>query len=183
MVYWKFFTPITLAAVALLTPQPNGTAITLADGTTYFLHPPRLLGAVATQDGTNIWSASYYFTLVFPETADEPLRTIVIAQQGGLGRPIINANTVQVYEGTRTRQGKDVPIAASQFDSNAQTLTLTFDPPIQPGRILTIRLNPVRNPAIAGTYLYGVTTFPVGTQPFGHFIGVGQIRIYDSNQD
>jgi hypothetical protein len=180
---WKAVVPLVVLTVSLTIPYAINEATTLADGTTYFLNPPRFLGAIATQDGTNIWSASYYFTLNLPANAGEPLRTVVITQQGGLGRPMFDEETIQAFEGTRIRRGKNLTIAASHFDSDTQTLTVTFDPPVPPGRILTLRLSPVRNPSVPGTYLYGVTAFPDGTKPFGQFIGVGQIRIYDSNQD
>jgi hypothetical protein len=158
-------------------------AIQLADGTTYFLNPPRLLGAFSSQDGTYIWGATYFFTFILPEEAGEPLKKVVIVQEGGLGRPLFDVRNTEAFEGTRNRPGNHLPIQEVHLDPEVPALSISFEPPISPGKTVTIRLYPVKNPGIAGTYLYGVTAFPAGEKPYGQYIGVGQIRIYDSNLD
>lgn len=158
-------------------------AIELADGTTYFLNPPRLLGAISSQDGTYIWGATYYFTLKLPENAGEPLQKVAIVQESGLGRPQFDASHTEAFEGTRDQPGNQLPIQQIRLDAEVPALVIEFEQPILPGKTVTIRLYPVRNPGIAGTYLYGVTAFPFGKKPFGQYLGVGQIRIYDSNLD
>ncbi|WP_421657683.1 DUF2808 domain-containing protein [Leptothermofonsia sp. ETS-13] len=165
-----------------VTPLDAG-AIELADGTTYFLNPPRLLSAFSSQDGTYIWGATYYFTLNLPENAGRPLQKIAIVQEGGLGRPLFDADNTRAFEGTRNRPGTNLPIKQVEFNPDFPALTVEFEQPILPGTTVTIRLYPVRNPGIAGTYLYGVTAFPTGERPYGQYLGVGQIRIYDSNLD
>lgn len=180
---WKSF--LIAFSCIIISGMPDGfvKAIELVDGTTYFLNPPRLLGAISSQDGTYIWGATYYFTLELPENAGEPLQKVAIVQEGGLGRPLFDASSTEAFEGTRNRLGKSLAIESVNLDPDVPALVVEFNPPIHPGKIVTIRLYPVRNPTVAGTYLYGVTAFPTGEKPFGQYLGVGQIRIYDSNLD
>lgn len=101
----------------------------------------------------------------------------------GLGRPLFDASSTISFEGTLNRPGQPFSIQNINLDPDVPALVVGFDPPIPPGKTVTIQLYPVRNPTIAGTYLYGVTAFPTGKKPFGQYLGVGQIRIYDSNLD
>jgi hypothetical protein len=158
-----------------------GNAIELVDGTTHFLNPPRFLGARASQNGTYVWGATYYFTIALPDNAGEALQKVVITQESGFSRPLFDIKNVEVFEGEHGRLGHPLPIQKVILNSDSLMLTVLFEPPIPPGKTMTIRLYPVRNPSVAGTYLYGVTAFPVGERPYGQFIGVGQIQIYDSN--
>jgi Protein of unknown function (DUF2808) len=54
-----------------------------------------------------------------------------------------------------------------------------FNPPVQPGRKVTIALSPQRNPAYSGVYLFGVTAFPTGEKSHGQFLGFGRLHFYD----
>jgi Protein of unknown function (DUF2808) len=158
-------------------------AITLSDGTTYFDNPPRFINATTSQDGTYIWGATYYFTISMPDNAGEPLQKVVIQQESGTSRPVFDPQKTAVFEGTRNDPGEELPIQEVDFDPETQAITVIFDPPIEPGKMITIRFHPVRNPGIGGRYLYGIAAFPVGTQPHGQFLGYGEIRIYDNQED
>jgi Protein of unknown function (DUF2808) len=155
-------------------------AITLSDGTTYFEHPPHFIEAATSQDATYIWGATYYFTLSIPEDAGEPLQTVVIQQKSGVSRPIFDPKKTVAFEGTRDLLGVQLPTQYVGFDDSTQAMTVIFDPPIEPGKTITIRFYPVRNPSIGGRYLYGITAFPVGAQPHGQFLGYGEISIHDN---
>lgn len=159
------------------------TAITLRDGKTYFSKPPRLISATTTQDGSYIWGASYYFTVEIPEKAGEPLAKLVIAQEMGQGQPKFNVREAEIFEGTRKKQGNRLKFHSIKISENPVTITATFDPPIPPGKTVTIHLYPVRNPQVGGSYLYGVTAFPAGAQAHGQFLGFGRIRIVERDQD
>lgn len=172
---------LSVSGFALI--SSSATAIELADGTTHFLNPPRLLGALSSEDGTYIWSATYYFTLKLPENAGEPLQKVIIVQEGGLGRPLFDAKNTEAFEGTRNNPGNRFQIKEVNLDPELPALTVLFDLPVPPGKTVTIRLYPVRNPDVGGIYLYGVKAFPSGAKPYGQYIGVGRIRIYDSNLD
>lgn len=158
-------------------------AITLSDGTTYFLNPPRLLAMRSSQEGTYIWNATYSITLLVPQNAGEPLQKLIITQRGGLGRPLFNPTNTEAFSGTPQKPGPPLPLGNVTLDPDGPILTVSFDPPVPPGTLVTLRLYPVRNPGVAGTYLYGITAFPSGETPFGQFIGIGQVRIYDSPLD
>lgn len=159
----------------------SATAITLYDGKTYFTKPPRLISSSTSQDGSYIWGASYYFTIEIPEQAGEPLAKLVIEQQAGQGQPQFSARDAEIFEGTRNQQGNRFKLQSIEIREDPVTISASFDPPIPPGKTVTLRLYPVRNPQIGGVYLYGVTAFPPGEQPYGHFLGFGRIRIVDQD--
>jgi Protein of unknown function (DUF2808) len=159
------------------------TAVTLRDGKTYFAKPPRLTSSTTTQNGSYIWGASYYFTVEIPEKAGEPLAKLVIAQETGQGEPQFNTQAAEIFEGTRKNPGDQLKFQSIEISENPVTITAVFDPPIPPGKTITLRLYPVRNPQVGGAYLYGVTAFPAGEQAHGQFLGFGRIRIVDRDQD
>jgi hypothetical protein len=161
----------------------SATAVTLRDGKTYFEKPPRLISSTTTQDGSYIWGASYFFTVDIPEKAGEPLAKLVISQETGQGQPQFNAQAAEIFEGTRKKQGDRLQFQSIAITDNPVTVTAIFDPPIPPGKTVTIRLYPVRNPQVGGTYLYRVTAFPAGEEPHGQFLGFGRIRIIDRDRD
>ncbi|MGG6269339.1 DUF2808 domain-containing protein [Leptolyngbya sp. AN03gr2] len=177
---------LKIAAIAVLSSGLwviATSAIELADGKTYFEKPPRLIGSTTSQNGTYIWGATYYFTVQLPDDAGEPLQKLKIQLQASPGRPFFNTSRTEAFEGKRKKPGKKLSLKDVKIDTQTQLVSVTFDPPVQPGSTVTVRIYPVRNPNAGGTYLYGVTAFPTGTQPAGQFLGFGRIRIYDREQD
>lgn len=156
-------------------------AVQLADGTVYFVRPPELAGAATTFNAAYFWGATYYFTLVLPENAGEPLQKVVIAPQEGPDWAYLDegGRNIEAFEGTHHRSGTKLPLKEVAIDPKTHEITIVFDPPVAPGRTLTIALYPVRNPDTGGVYLYGVTAFPVGEKSHGQFLGYGRIHIYD----
>jgi hypothetical protein len=55
----------TLALVASIwgIAAPSIQAVELADGTVAFEKPPRLINATSTYNQTDVWGATYYFTV------------------------------------------------------------------------------------------------------------------------
>lgn len=51
---------------------------------------------------------------------------------------------------------------------------------VQPGTTVTITLEVKRNPSTSGTYLFGVTAYPVGEKGIGSFLGHGRLFFYDN---
>jgi Protein of unknown function (DUF2808) len=151
-------------------------AVQLADGTVYFNSPPRLVGASTTQNSVYAWSATYYFTLNVPENAGEPLQKVTIAQAEGTDIVRFFDKEAEAYEGDR--RGNRLSIGTVS-DRKTQTVTVQFNPPVQPGRKVTIALSPQRNPAYSGVYLFGVTAFPTGEKSHGQFLGFGRLHFYD----
>lgn len=168
---------ITTTSLSIL----SATAVTLHNGKTYFNKPPRLISSSTSQDGSYIWGTSYYFTIEIPEQAGEPLAKLVIEQQTGQGRPQFGTREAEIFEGTRNQQGDRFKLQSIEIREDPITISAIFDPPIPPGKTVTLRLYPVRNPEIGGLYLYGVTAFPPGEQPYGYFLGFGRIRIVDQD--
>lgn len=159
------------------------SAVELADGKTYFTSPPRLEGASATQNTAYFWGSTYYFTLILPDNAGEPLQSVRIRQEASPDYPRFDLRDTRAYEGPRNRLGAELPLKNVTFDPQTRDITITFDQPVAPGRTVTIGLYATRNPDVGGVYLYGVTAFPAGAQPYGQFLGYGRIQIYDSGMD
>ena len=161
----------------------SAQAVQLSSGATYFVQPPRLEGAVATQKATRFWGSRYYFTLTLPANAGEPLQKVVISPQEAPDRVQFNLDQTEAFEGTYDREGTKLPHQTVTQDAKTQALTITFAPAIAAGKTVTIGLYANRNPDAGGIYLYGVTAFPSGDQAVGQFLGYGRIPIYDSGQD
>jgi Protein of unknown function (DUF2808) len=176
----RFFT-IALFSLFLLVSATS--AIELKDGKTYFEKPPRLIGSTASQNGTYIWGVTYYFTVQIPEGAGESLEKLDIELQASPDRPIFSSSSTEAFEGTRRKPKDKIPLKDVMIDPKTQVVSVTFDPPVEPGKTVTVRIYPVRNPDTGGTYLYGVTAFPKGEKPAPQFLGFGRIRIYDREQD
>ena len=171
-----------LATTCLFAIAPlSSSAVQLRDGTVYFVSPPRLEDASTTQNSVYAWSATYYFTLDVPENAGEPLQRVTIAQEPSPDTVKFNLKETEAFEGGRS--GTRISLGEVTSDRNTRTVTVNFNPPVQPGRRVTIALAPQRNPAVGGVYLFGVTAFPTGEKSYGQFLGFGRISIYDSSPD
>lgn len=166
---------------ALLNVQA-ADAVRLSDGRVYFVQPPRLVNAVTTERSALARNATYYFTIEVPANSDEPLGQVAISQRDGNSaarRVAFDVEDSVAFIGTRREQGAEVSIANTTFDDETNTVTLQFNPPIPPATTVTIGVDPERNPRTGGIYLYGVTAFPAGEQPYGQFLGYARIDIND----
>ena len=153
-------------------------------GQTFFDYSPRLLKATTSVMTTRTWGATYYFTLNVPQNAGEPLQAIKIV-------PRRNADTVEfqpseslAFACTRYARGPALSLASiGGFEpSDTEEMTVVFDPPVQPGSIVTVALKPRRNPDLGGVYLFGVTAFPLGESSSGQFLGYGRFTFYDNGR-
>jgi Protein of unknown function (DUF2808) len=157
-------------------------AVELRDGKVYFDQPPRLVEAVTNFNDVNFWDPTYYFTVSLPENAVEPLSRITINQHEGVDNMMSRLEDVYVFEGARrSNQGRRRTIQNVIVDKKNRTLSLVLNPPIQPGKTITIAMEPVQNPSVSGVYLFGVTAFPQGEKPHGQFLGYGRLQFYNSN--
>ncbi|KAF3885887.1 MULTISPECIES: DUF2808 domain-containing protein [Nostocales] len=154
-------------------------AVQLRDGKVYFTQPPRLEDVVTTYKDVYVWGATYYFTVSVPETAGEPLQKITINQREGADYIRFDLKDSRAFEGTRSERGQRVELKDASSDRKTKTISLTFDPPLSPGKIVTVGLKPIRNPAVAGVYLFGVTAFPPGDNAHGQFLGYGRLQFYN----
>ncbi|TFI54232.1 DUF2808 domain-containing protein [Mastigocladus laminosus UU774] len=156
-------------------------AVQLRDGTVYFVQPPSLEGATTTYKTTYAWGATYYFTINLPQKAGEPLQKITINQHEGVDRVRFDLEDTVVFVGTPDDKGEKLQIKDATSDRKTRTVSLTFDPPISPGKTITIALKPVQNPGVSGVYLFGVKAFPAGEKSYGQFLGYGRLQFYSPN--
>lgn len=170
-------TALMVSASGTIALSPSAQAVQLR-GTTYFTSPPRLVDAATTQNSIYAWSATYYFTLDIPANAGEPLQKVTIVQQESPDTVRFDPKDTEAFEGGRS--GKKLPLGEVTSDRKSRTVTVNFNPPIQPGRRVTIALAPYQNPSVGGVYLFGVTAFPAGEKSYGQFLGFGRISIYES---
>lgn len=155
-------------------------AVQLRDGKVYFVQPPDLIDATTTFNSVNAWGATYYFTIAIPKQAGEPLRKVTITQRQGGDNIRYDLEDTRAFEGTRRNRGERIKLGEVTRDRKARTVTVNFNPPVPPGRAVTIGLRPVKNPMSSGVYLFGVTAFPAGEKPHGQFIGFGRLHFYSS---
>ncbi|MEB3336273.1 MAG: DUF2808 domain-containing protein [Leptolyngbyaceae bacterium] len=178
----RYLTQLGIAlAVAGMSSLPmlSSQAVQLADGTVYFVAPPQLLKASTTQNATDVWGATYYFTLNLPANAGEPLQRVVITQREGTDNLRFNLDETEVFEGDPASEGAKLTAKATTPNPDTPEVVITFNPPVDPGRTVTIGLRPVQNPDMGGVYLFGVTAFPSGEKSHGQFLGFGRLHFYD----
>ena len=158
-------------------------AIQLRDGTVYFAQPPDLVDATTTFNSVNVWGSTYYFTINVPQKAGEPLQKVTIMQQSGGYDIRFDLEDSRAFEGMRSKKGTRVTLGSVTRERETKTVSVTFDPPVPPGKTVTIGLRPLRNPMYAGVYLFGVKAFPQGEKSYGQFIGFGRLHFYSSGPD
>lgn len=176
---------VTWLGIALATTAIGGVAevtqaVQLRDGTVYFVQPPELVEATTTFKDINVWGATYYFTLNLPQTAGEPLQRVTINQHDGTSDIRFDLKDSRAFVGTRDRKGTKLKLGEVTREKDTKTVFVTFDPPVPPGKTITIGLRPVKNPMFSGIYLFGVTAFPQGEKSHGQFLGFGRLHFYDS---
>ncbi|MGK7919627.1 MAG: DUF2808 domain-containing protein [Trichodesmium sp.] len=167
-----------LSFFLFLTPS---LAIETKDGTVYFAQPPRLITAVTTRSETYVWSATYYFTLSLLPDAGVPLKQVKISKTEGSSNIRYNPDKIIAFEGTHRNKGQQLTVEEVTVDKKTDTISVIFNPPVPPGKTFTIGLRPVRTPRYGGIYLFGVTAFPAGEKPHGHFLGYGRLHFYDGS--
>lgn len=141
--------------------------------------PPTLL-TVETPEHSASWpSAHYYFTFNVPDSSPESLGKVTIKQHQNLETIEFNLSNTKAFQGTQDNQGEPLTFKIIQ-DASDQTLVITFDPPITPGKTFTIDLESVKNPSSGGVYLFNVTAFPVGDNSIGLDLGVGRLSLSET---
>ncbi|MGB3558702.1 MAG: DUF2808 domain-containing protein [Geitlerinemataceae cyanobacterium] len=174
---------IALAVVLEATLAPVIEAVQLRDGKIHFDYPPSFLGATTPDKSAGFWNATYYFTLELPENAGEPLQQVTIAQTEGLERLRFDPEKTVIFEGNPRNKGEEITEFTAEFERETRTVSVIFDPPISPEKILTIGLKAARNPLGGGIYLFGVTVFPAGEEVQEQYLGFGRLRFYDDRDD
>ena len=176
--------PVWLGLGVLLTTtiavSPTAlTAAQLADGSTMFDSPPRLVSFVTTRDRTNDSRATYYVTVDLLPEAGEPLKTLQVSLIEGRFRQLnYRLDDLEVFQGDRSDRGERLPIEFATYDNAAQTLTVRLATTAVPGQRVTLALSPTRNPSRGGVYLFDVTAAPDGELPVTQRVGTGRLNIF-----
>lgn len=158
-----------VAGIQGYTSKPS-PAVQLQDGTVYFVQPPRLVEAVTTYKEVYVWGATYYFTLNLPENAGEPLQRVTINQREGLDYVRFDLKDTSAFEGTSSYEGQKLGLKDATSDGKTQTTTLVFDPPVPPGRNITIASNPAKILSFRRLFIWCDSLPSLARNPTGNFL-------------
>ncbi|MGB7087582.1 MAG: DUF2808 domain-containing protein [Phormidesmis sp.] len=125
----------------------------------------------------NSWqyrASDYFFTLDFPADAVEPLEKLVFEQIEGADYPHYNPDSSYAF--TAGDRNAQQPLSQVENNTDDRTITVKFDPPVEPGGQLTIALRSRRNPR-DGIYVYRLTAYPVGASE-GQYAGITRLNFY-----
>ncbi len=136
------------------------------------------MAATTTFKDAYVWGATYYFTILVPENAGEPLQRVTIAQVEGVDDIRYQLEETSAFEGASGNKGQRLALGEVTANRETRTVSVTLSQPVPPGKTVTIGLNPVRNPFDDGIYLFGVTAFPAGEKAHGLYLGVGRLQFY-----
>ena len=141
---------------------------------------PELLQLTHTRV-TNNWQyrdANYLFNINIPTESVAPLQSITFAQIEGADYPSYSTRKSYVFEGGDRNQKISSATVVDNFDD--RTVTVTFDPPLQPGRNITVALRSFRNPR-DGIYIYQVACLPIGENSRPRRLGTARLNFYQNS--
>lgn len=168
-------TPVIAPAIApavAQSSQPSASPTPTTNASISFRRPLRVTNIRISND-FELRRSEYYFTIDFPADAVESLEKLTFEQVEGAGYPRYRDSGSYAFDNAdRT----PLPISAVQNNSDDKTITVEFDPPIEPGRQITVGFK-ARNPR-SGTYVYQLTAFPVGATQ-GQYAGVDRFSVFD----
>lgn len=178
---------ISVHAIALCVALPGfslalpANAEQLNQGSTFFNRAPRLVRTAASSLAT-LTPATYQFTLEVPANAGAPLQAVKIIPEQNFRTAALDNAQVTAFLGNSFSGGPQLPLASigGETPSDANEVTVVFNPPIAPGQTVTVSVPAERNPDDAGVYLFGVTAYPEGNNSPGLFLGYGRVDIYDN---
>ena len=172
---------LSLTAVAI---QPEGSrdisslflsAIELENRPTLFSYPLDVTD-VRVPNNYQYRRTDYRFTIDIPEAAEKPLQRVTFSQVEGADYPRFSERRSRAYESGNRDQALDVSV---NDDWDNRTVTVIFDPPVPPGRQITVALN-ASNPR-DGVYIYEVAAAPPNTEGLGQRIGIERLNFYQGS--
>lgn len=178
----KYNQPNKLAvAKTSATTQAEASPLTnAATNTGYFIQPPRLTYLGTNSNHIRVPNTIYFFTINLPENAKAPLQQIDIKQREGFEEIDFNLEKTIVFEGKRRQKKKKIQIKEAKENPKTQTISIIFDPPVLPGKFITIRLKTIRNPSFEGIYNFEVKAFPLGNESQAQTLGVKRLSFFQS---
>jgi hypothetical protein len=136
---------------------------------------------------TDFYPSTYQFGIRIPPEANQPLARLTIAipdNFGGFGANIPNPGDVKAYiPSNPDSDGAFLPARtlSTRIALEGRTVVIDFDQPIEPNQTVAVDFKPIRNPSQAGTYLYEIHAFPLGSKPIKQFVGFGRLVFRESN--
>ncbi|MEO0532935.1 MAG: DUF2808 domain-containing protein [Cyanobacteria bacterium P01_A01_bin.123] len=171
------------ALPSTVSPLP-AVAVELLDGSNAFAQLPRLLSATTSRDRASARNAVYTFNIALPADAGEALGSLTVAQRNPRSAQLrYQLDASQAYGKLSDGTTVELPLASINQDPETEAITFAFAQPVSPGQEIILNLYPRRNPRWGGTYLFGITATPAAAQPQSQFLGYGQIRIYEPDND
>lgn len=150
-------------------------AVALENRPTLFSRPLRLTD-VRVPNNSQYRRSDYLFTIDIPAAAEQPLQTVVFSQIEGADYPRYSTRRSRAYAQTGENGDREALNITATNSTHDRTVTVEFDPPVQPGREITIALNS-RNPR-DGIYIYEVAGSPPDVTGPGQRIGIGRLQFY-----
>ena len=145
-----------------------------------FRKAPRLLDIYTTFNTVRFRGATYYFDIVISEEGEVPLQKVEIELRRGQDEIKYRLEKTVAYLGTHRRKGDQLTLASVSQDEETRVITVEFADALPPGTTFTVGLKPRRNPYFSGVYVFGVTAFPQGENPYGLYLGSRSLSFYSS---
>lgn len=168
--------PVDRAVLPVVEPEVVQRVQERARNREIFERSPVLDRRVKIPNNSQFRQSEYLFTIDHPAEAGAPIQEIVFAQTEGADYPSFSTRDTHAYEGDDS--SAKLPLGLVSQDRDKRTMTVVFDPPVEPGRKITVALKAHRNPR-DGTYIYSVTAFPPGTASEGRRVGTGRLQFYE----
>ena len=130
-----------------------------------FAAPPRLENYASILDirrATETQVATSYFTISLPPKAEFPLAEIQLQQTNESDFLQYYIEQTKGFEGTRENLGSRLFISLVEETSETRTITVRIDPPLLPGKTLTLKMNPFVAPLPSDIYQLKISAFPPG---------------------
>ncbi len=150
----------------------------IGQGRQVFDHAPLLVRSAASFPDAGVPSA-YQFTITVPDNAGAPLQAVKVTQVENVETIQFDVSQTSAFEGNSFAGGPAVSLAhiGGLMPPNGNEVTVVFDPPVAPGKTVTVDLDAPRNPSFGTVYLFGVTAYPVGDNSPGLFLGHARIHL------
>lgn len=167
--------PVALPPAIRIEERPS-----LSSTRTAFVGIPRLIKTETSNNTVAGWSATYYFTLEIPANSGSGLHQVEIKLTEGADQDMqFDLQRSEAFEGESYRNRNiKVTLGKVEYNPKTKTVLMTFATPVPPGKVVTLGLQPYRNPAIGGTYLFDVLAYPTGENAKPQSLGYGRLTFY-----
>jgi len=163
------------ASLLLLAPAVAQTNLpsTPATNSAISFRRPLRVNNIRVSNDFELRRSEYQFTIDFPADAVEPLEKLTFEQVEGSDYPRYRDSGSDAFDSADRTM---LPLSRVENNRDQRTITVEFDPPVEPGRQITVRFK-ARNPR-SGIYVYQLAAFPAGATE-GQYAGVERFSIFD----